>query len=293
MSQVKAGSLWLEVERSGNPEAPAILLIQGLGTSLIRWQPLMCEHLVEAGYQVIRFDNRDVGLSSRMDKLGIPDLTRFFKGAKPLSPLYTLVDMAGDAVALLDALGIEKAHIVGASMGGMIAQLIASLHGRRCLSLTSMLSTTGNPALPPPTPEAARAMFSPLPLVRTEESIVEDAMWRQRVVQSPAYPMTDDELRAMCTASYRRGFYPKGVARQLAASLAAGDRRFLLSQVTVPTMVFHGADDPLVPVACGRDTADSIAGAELQVIQGMGHDFPLALAGQFADAILAAARRAD
>lgn len=293
MSQVKAGSLWLEVERTGNPDAPAILLIQGLGTSLIRWQPLMCERLVEAGYQVIRFDNRDVGLSSRMDKLGIPDLTNFFKGVKPLSPLYTLLDMAGDAVALLDALEIEKAHIVGASMGGMIAQLIAALHGKRCLSLTSMLSTTGNPALPHPTPDAARAMFSPLPLTRTEESIVEDSMRRQRIVQSPAYPMTDDELRAMCTASYRRGFYPKGVARQLAASLAAGDRRFLLKQVSVPTMVFHGADDPLVPVACGRDTADSIAGAELRVIQGMGHDFPLALADQFADAILAAARRAE
>ena len=292
MPQISAGQLQLETERFGSADAPAILLIQGLGTPLTRWPLSLCEQLVAAGFQVIRFDNRDIGLSTQLDSLGLPDLMGFFQGLRPLNPLYTLADMAADSVALLDALQIDKAHIVGASMGGMIAQLVAALTPGRCLSLTSIMSSSGNPLLPPPTPAALQALFAPLPPGKDEASMVADAVRRQQVLMSPGYPTPLAELRAMFTAEYRRSFHPPGVIRQLAAFLMGGDRRPLLASIQAPTLVLHGEDDPLIPVACGRDTAASIPGAELRTIPGMGHDFPEALMPEFADAILAAVRRA-
>lgn len=292
MSQISAGKLQLEYERFGAPTAPAILLIQGLGTPLTRWPVLLCELLVGAGFQVVRFDNRDMGLSTKLDTLGLPDLMGFFQGQRPLNPLYTLADMAADAIALLDALQIDKAHIVGASMGGMIAQLLAALSPTRCLSLTSIMSSSGNPMLPPPTPAALQSLFAPLPPSKDEASMVADWVRRQQVLMSPGYPTPAAELQAMFSAEYRRSFHPQGVARQLAALLTGGDRRALLATIKVPTVVLHGEADPLIPVACGRDTAASIPGAELRTIPGMGHDFPTALCAEFADAILAAARRA-
>jgi pimeloyl-ACP methyl ester carboxylesterase len=304
MSLIHTGQLELETVFYGTPGTPAILLIQGLGTPLTRWPMALIDQLTAAGFRVIAFDNRDIGLSTRMDTLGLPDIQRL-KGVKsfalpfpgmlsaalPISLPYTLVDMAADAVGLLDALGIEAAHIVGASLGGMIAQLVATHHPERCLSLTSIMSSSGNPLLPPPSPAALHALFAPLPGERDEASLVEDSIWRQKVLMSPAYPTPDEELRAMFTAEYRRGgFHPAGVIRQLSALLTAGDRRTRLMTIRVPTVVLHGVDDPLINVACGRDTAAVIPGAEFRAIPGMGHDFPKALAGEFASAILTAAQ---
>jgi pimeloyl-ACP methyl ester carboxylesterase len=294
MSLINIGQLELETVCHGDPDAPAILLIQGLGAPLTRWPDALIGHLTAAGYRVIRFDNRDIGLSSRMDALGLPDLKRLMRGhITPLSaPLpYTLADMAVDAVVLLDALGIGRAHIVGASMGGMIAQLLAAIYPERCLSFVSIMSSSGNPLLPPPTPAALQTLFAPLPLLRNETTIVADRVWRQQVLMSPAYPTPEAELKTLFTAEYRRGFHPAGVVRQLAALLTAGDRRPLLTTIHIPAVVLHGTDDPLIPVACGQDTAACLPNAELRLIPGMGHDFPEALAADFADAILAAAYR--
>jgi pimeloyl-ACP methyl ester carboxylesterase len=303
MPLINIGPLKLETVLHGDPASPAMLLIQGLGTPLTRWPTSLIERLTAAGFYVICFDNRDIGLSSQMNRLGLPSLKSLIRG-QPFAPLllpalsavpplpYTLADMAADALALLDALGIAAAHIVGASMGGMIAQLIAALSPARCLSLTSIMSSSGNPLLPPPTPAALKALFSPLPRTRDEAVLVADSVWRQQVLMSPAYPTPEAELTALFTAEIRRGFHPAGVVRQLAALLAGGDRRPLLTLIRAPAVVLHGTDDPLIPAACGRDTAASIPHAELRLIPGMGHDFPKALAPEFAEAILTAARRA-
>lgn len=279
------GPLQLEVERFGPPAAPAVLLIQGLGTPLTRWPLSLVQALVDAGCQVVRFDNRDVGLSSKLDHLGRPRLGALLRGEAVPVP-YGLDDLAADALALLDALAITRAHVVGASMGGMVAQLLAARHPERCLSLTSIMSSSGNPALPPPTPAAQQALCAPLPESRDEAAVVEDALARQRVLMSPGYPTPEAELRAMFVAEYRRSFHPSGVARQLAALLRGGDRRPLLARLRLPATVLHGEADPLIPVACGRDTAAAIPGARLRLIPGMGHDFPEALMAQFAEAIL-------
>ncbi|MCL2590988.1 MAG: alpha/beta hydrolase [Betaproteobacteria bacterium] len=307
MSLISIGQLELKTVFYGTPGSPVILLIQGLGTPLTRWPTALIEQLAAAGFRVIAFDNRDIGLSSRMDALGLPDVQQMmglqsfalpFPGmlpalsALPTSLPYTLADMAADAVGLLDALGVSAAHIVGASLGGMVAQLVATHHSERCLSLTSIMSSSGNPLLPPPTPAALHALFAPLPGERDEASLIKDSIWRQKVLMSPAYPTPDEELRAMFTAEYRRGgFHPAGVIRQLFALLTAGDRRMQLMTIRVPTVVLHGIDDPLINVACGRDTAAVIPNAEFRTIPGMGHDFPDALTGEFASAILSAVQR--
>ncbi|MDR0736802.1 MAG: alpha/beta hydrolase [Zoogloeaceae bacterium] len=291
MPLVDIGALRLETECCGAADASAILLIQGLGTPLTRWPQPLIDRMVDAGHRVVRFDNRDTGLSSRLDALGAPRLAQFFAG-QIASPLYTLADMAADAIALLDALRIEKAHVVGASMGGMIGQIAAALHPARCLSLTSIMSSSGNPLLPPPTPAAQQTLIAPLPFPHDERAIVKDAVRRQQVLMSPGYPTPEAELEAMFTFEFRRGFHPAGIARQLAALLTGGDRRPLLARIRVPCMVLHGREDPLIPFACGVDTAKAIPTAELRVLPGMGHDFPFALTPQFADAILSATRRA-
>jgi pimeloyl-ACP methyl ester carboxylesterase len=302
MSLINIGQLELEAVTYGAPDAPVILLVQGLGTPLTRWPAAMIEQLTAAGFRVIAFDNRDSGLSTRMDIFGLPDVHQMFPGmlsalsALPLpisvSTPYTLADMAADAVGLLDAIGVEAAHIVGASLGGMVAQLVAIHYPERCLSLTSIMSSSGNPLLPPPTPAALHALFAPLPGARDEASLIEDSIWRQKVLMSPAYPTPDEELYAMFASEYRRcGFHPAGVIRQLLALLGAGDRRTQLAAIRVPAMVMHGLEDPLINIACGRDTAAAIPGSEYRPIRGMGHDFPKALAGEFASAILSAARR--
>ncbi|MDR2260809.1 MAG: alpha/beta fold hydrolase [Azoarcus sp.] len=306
MSLIDIGKIELETVIHGEAGAPAVLLIQGLATPLTRWPAALIAQLTGAGLRVITFDNRDIGLSTRMDILGLPNIKRLMNAwtfappfarapRLPALPIpYTLADMAADAVKLLDALRIEAAHIAGASLGGMIAQLLAARHPRRCLSLTSIMSSSGNPLLPPPSPAALRALFAPLPRQRDEASLVTDGIWRQKALMSPAYPTPDEELRQMFIAEHRRGgFHPAGIIRQLAALLTGGDRRPLLLTIRAPTVVLHGTDDPLINIACGRDTAASIPGAEFRPVSGMGHDFPRALAPEFAAAILAAAHRAE
>lgn len=292
MPLITANQLQLHYESLGADDAPAILLVMGLGAQLTRWNRELCDALVARGYRVIRFDNRDCGCSTRFDAAGVPDIGGALRAGKALTLAYTLDDMAADCIGLLDALAIARAHIVGASMGGAIAQIVAARYPERVLSLTSIMSSSGSHSLPPPEPAAALALFAPLPKERDCESIVADSMVRYFAVASPAYPSDKAWLRQMFVTEYERGFHPQGVARQLAAVIANGDRSALLATIKVPTLVLHGADDPLIPAACGRDVAEKINGAELRLINGMGHDFPLVLTDIFADAIEAAARRA-
>lgn len=288
-----ANDLHLEYESFGRPDAPAILLIMGLGAQMLRWNVEICEGLVDAGYRVIRFDNRDCGLSTRFDEAPIPavgDIISTLKSGRTPAVPYTLDDMAGDCVGLLDALGIEAAHIVGISMGGAIAQLIAAHHASRVRSLTCLMASSGNLALPGPSPEAAAALFAPLPRDRSRDSIVADGIRRFLVVASPDYPSDGAWLQQLFAREFERGFYPPGVARQLAAIIANGDRRPLLATIRVPTLVLHGAEDPLIPAACGEDIARHVPGARLHLIPGMGHDLPLALTGELVGAIASIAR---
>ena len=294
MAQATANGIDLEYERFGPAAAEPVLLIMGLGAQLTLWPVELCEALVARGFHVIRFDNRDVGLSTKFDAAGVPDLPAvlgaMMAGQAPQVP-YRLDDMAADAVGLLDALGIDAAHIVGASMGGMIAQLVAAGFPERTRSLTSIMSTTGNPMLPPATPEAIGVLMS-RPQGGDVDSLVDFGVKAARVIGSPGYPAEEGALRARIRRDVARSVYPAGFARQMAAIYASGDRRARLAQVTAPTVVIHGTADPLVPVEGGRDTAASIAGAELIEIDGMGHDLPLPLVDRIADAIAGAARRA-
>lgn len=293
MPQLAVNNLQIEYESFGDESAPTILLIMGLGAQLTRWNIELCEALVARGYRVIRFDNRDCGRSSKLEEGGVPDVAKALRsGVPPVAP-YTLEDMAADSVGLLDALGVARAHLVGASMGGAIAQLIAARYPQRTSSLTCIMTTSGHPDLPAPTAEAARALFGPLPASRDRETLVEDAIRRQLAVASPDFPSCPQRLRDLFAEEHERGFHPRGVARQLAAFLASDHRRDLLRDIRTPTLVLHGAEDPLIPVACGEDVAAHIAGAEMRVIPGMGHDLPVALTEVFADAIAGIARRAS
>lgn len=291
MSRAAANGITLEYESFGPSTAPAVLLVMGLGGQLTRWNIELCELLVARGYRVIRFDNRDSGLSTHFDAAPPPDLRALLRGASIALP-YTLDDMAADCIGLLDALGIERAHLAGASLGGAIVQIAAARYPERVLSLTSIMSSSGHPDLPPPTPAAAAALFAPLPKVRDRASIVADSIARYATLESPAFPTPRGRLQEMFENEFERNFAPRGVARQLAALLANGDRRPLLQDIKAPCVVLHGAADQLIPAACGADVAAHVAGAELRLIEGMGHDFPVALTACFADAICAAAARA-
>jgi pimeloyl-ACP methyl ester carboxylesterase len=294
MPQVKANGITLEYESFGPEDRETILLIMGLGAQLTMWPTELCDELVSRGYRVIRYDNRDVGLSHKFDDLGMPDMTAIFTAlmtGQPATAPYALDEMAKDAVGLLDALGVQRAHIAGASMGGMIAQLVATNHPERALSLTSIMSTTGNPEVPQGKPEAMAVLMTPAPEGDIPAAI-ERGILAWNTIGSPGYRTDEETLRQWVTRDVNRSLYPVGVARQMAAIVANGDRREKLKNVRIPAVVLHGIDDPLVPVEGGRDTAKSIPGAELREVPGMGHDFPLALVGTFADAIEAAARRA-
>ena len=294
MPQVKANGITLEYESFGPEDRETILLIMGLGAQLTMWPVELCDELVSRGYRVVRYDNRDVGLSHKFDDLGMPDMTAIFTAlmtGQPATAPYALDEMAKDAVGLLDALGVQRAHIAGASMGGMIAQLVAANHPERALSLTSIMSATGNPEVPQGKPEAMAVLMTPAPEGDIPAAI-ERGILAWNTIGSPGYRTDEETLRQWVTRDVNRSLYPVGVARQMAAIVANGDRREKLKNVRIPAVVLHGVDDPLVPVEGGRDTAKSIPGAELREVPGMGHDFPLALVGTFADAIEAAARRA-
>jgi pimeloyl-ACP methyl ester carboxylesterase len=261
----------------GPADSPAVLLIMGLGVPYTRWPEALVAGLTARGFRVVRFDNRDSGSSTHLNDAPVPNLAAALAGG-PLEAPYRLDDMAADGLALLDHLGIARAHIVGASMGGAIAQLTAAGWPERVRSLVSIMSSSGNPALPPPTPAAAAALFAPLPRERDEASIIADGIRRYRAVASPAYPVDEAWLTTLLQEEFRRAFNPRGVARQMAAIFADGDRRARLATIQAPTLVLHGAEDPLILPACGADVAAHIPGAVFTTIPGMGHDFPPALA---------------
>ena len=287
MPKAIANGIEIHYEEQGDKTAPPMLLIMGFGAQLTLWPDELVEALASRGFRVIRYDNRDIGLSHKFDGVKAPGLVKMTLlsklGLKPKVP-YTLADMADEGAGLLDTLGIEKAHIVGASMGGMIAQHFVSRHADKCLSLTTIFSTTGNPKLPPAKPEAMKALVT-RPDSTDEKVLVEHGMMVARTIGSPGYPTEEARLRERTTASVRRSFYPEGPTRHLSAIVADGDRRGMLKDVTVPTLVLHGEDDPLVPCEGGRDTAASIPGAKLKTIPGWGHDLPLELVDELADAI--------
>ncbi|MBX7494897.1 alpha/beta fold hydrolase [Qipengyuania sp. 6B39] len=292
MPKATANGIEIHYEEHGDPAHPPMLLIMGFGAQLTLWPDELVEALANHGFRVIRYDNRDIGLSHKFDGVKAPGLIKMTLlsklGFTPKVP-YTLADMADDGVGLLDALGIDKAHIVGASMGGMIAQHVAARHGARCLSLTSIFSTTGNPKLPAAKPEALKALVT-RPKSMEEDVLVDHGVMLARTIGSPGYPSDEERLRERTRASIRRSIYPEGPTRHLSAIVADGDRRGMLKDVSVPTLVLHGEDDPLVPVEGGRDTAASIPGARLKTIPGWGHDLPLELVDEVADAIAAHAR---
>ena len=280
MPTIEANGIKLAYDVQGDPKGEPILLIAGLGLQLISWPEAFCKGLTDEGFRVIRFDNRDSGLSTKMEHFGKPNLhMAFFKSLfhMPLFSGYTLYDMGKDAICLLDALGISKAHIVGASMGGMIAQIIAGRYPERVLSLTAIMSTSGRPGLPGPTMAANQAMFSMPKNPRDFNSVVDHNVELFRVLGGDGYPVPDAELRRRVAASVRRNVCVSGTARQMMAVASSGDQVALLRTIKVPTLVIHGTEDPLVPLPCGRDIAHLVRGSTLKIIEGMGHDFPPAL----------------
>jgi pimeloyl-ACP methyl ester carboxylesterase len=275
MSSLQANGIRIEYESFGDRGARPLLLVMGLGAQMLLWEDEFCEALAERGHFVVRFDNRDVGLSTKLEGAGVPNPLELMQRAasgQPLQVPYTLDEMADDAAGVLDALDLESAHVCGASMGGMIAQTLAYRHPARVRSLTSIMSTTGDPSLPQAAPEAMAVLLSPPPATRAEA--VEQGVKTWRVIGSPGFPFDEERVRRRVGVLHDRCFYPQGTARQLAAILAHGNRRPSLARVAAPTLVIHGAADPLVPLAGGHDTAEAIPGAELLVIEGMGHDLP-------------------
>lgn len=281
---VTANGIRLAYEEFGDPNDPAILLIMGLGTQMIAWPEPFCRELAEQGYRVIRFDNRDIGLSQKMEGAQVPHMLKLAAYPRlglPLKVPYTLYHMTKDAVGLLNALDIGAAHVVGASMGGMIGQLMAGIYPFRVLSLTSIMSTSGCSSVPGADPKIQLHMMR-RPANADRETLEDYAMRTWRMIGSPGYPPTDEALLAKIRASYERSFYPQGHRRHLAAVLASGDRVKVLKKIIAPTLVIHGTHDPLVPVEGGIDTARHVADARLELIEGMGHDLPAPLLGRFA-----------
>ncbi|MEU9830856.1 alpha/beta fold hydrolase [Streptosporangium sp. NPDC048047] len=274
-TRVRANGIEIAYETFGSPGDRPLLLIMGLGAQMIHWDEEFCELLAGRGHHVVRFDNRDAGESTHLNDAGAPALGG---GRAP----YLLDDMVDDAAGLLDALGWESAHVVGASMGGMIAQAMAIGHPRRVRSLTSIMSTPGH-AVAPPTEAAMAVLMAPPPPDR--EAAIRQALSTWEILGSPGYRMDRERVAQITELSYDRGLDPAGTARQLAAILASGDRTALLGKITVPTLVLHGEADQLIPVAGGIATADAIPGARLVTFPGMGHDLPRLLWPAFADAI--------
>jgi pimeloyl-ACP methyl ester carboxylesterase len=273
----------------GDPSNPALLLVMGLGMQLIHWDRELCELLADRGFHVIRFDNRDAGLSTQIPA-PVPNVMRAMAGLKIDAP-YLLDDMAEDAFCLLDHLGIEAAHVAGISLGGMIAQTMAIRRPERVLSLTSILSTTGERRAGRPKLRVWAVLARRAP--RDKEAYVEYFLRTFRLIGSKGFPFDDERIRELAAATYERGHRPAGTARQLAAILASGDRTEQLRGLRMPVTVFHGRDDPLIPFRGGRATADAIPGARLIAIPGMGHDLPRQVWPKLVDAVADTAARAS
>lgn len=278
--RVLANGIHVEVEDTGADGSqagrPVVLLIMGLGMQLVAWPTEFVQALVDAGFRVIRFDNRDIGLSQHFDHLGVPNVLwesmKHGMGLAVTAP-YTVHDMAGDATGVLDALHIEQAHIVGVSMGGMVAQRIALSAPQRVLSLASIMSSSGARYLPGPKPHVLRALLG-RPERRDERAIVDHYVRLFKVIGSPGYPLDDAALRERILEAARRSYHPVGTLRQMVAIAADTRRADELLRIRTRTLVLHGLDDPLVPVACGHDTARRIPRAGFVTIEGMGHDLP-------------------
>lgn len=282
-----ANGIEIAYEELGDPAGEPMVLVMGLATQMIHWDVRFCEMLGEQGYRVIRFDNRDAGHSSKIEA-GRPGTAGMMLGRG--EPAYKLRDMAADTVGLLDHLEIERAHVVGASMGGMIAQAVAIGNPDRVASLTSIMSTTGNRRLGLPRWRAFGTLLSKMPGDR--EGYAERAVKTFSVIGSPAYPFDEERVREMAGTAYDRRFNPAGVARQLHAITSSGDRTKRLGELRMPVLVIHGCDDPLVRTAAGRATAKAIPGSNLKLIDGMGHDLPRELWPEITDAIARNAQRA-
>jgi pimeloyl-ACP methyl ester carboxylesterase len=288
MPRVKANGIDIEYETLGDPKDPPMLLIMGLGAQLVTWDDGFCAALADRGFQVIRYDNRDAGLSTKMEDAGPADLIAAYSGHP--EPAYSLDDLAEDAVGLLDALRIAKAHIVGASMGGFIAQLVVIHHPERVLSLTSIMSGPGGEDMIPPTPEATELLIRPPGPTREER--IELGLISRELLAGKGNPFDHEDERLRIELAYDRMYYPAGFGRQLVAILAAESRTARLGGVEMPALVVHGQDDPLVPVENGRIVASAIPGARLLELEGMGHNLPARYWPVVADAIAETARAA-
>lgn len=283
VKNIGTAKLEIACERLGDTSAPPVLFIQGVGAQLVGWPDGFCKALTERGLHVIRFDNRDVGRSTHLSQAPKPDLPAALRGDLS-SVSYTLSDMAGDAVGLLDALGLDSAHIVGVSMGGAIAQTMAIEHPHRVRSLTSMMSTTGDMKVGQPTPATLKAIFSRPPPTNRQE-VIDQQVRASSVVGSPGYPAEPEAVAERAGRAYDRGYDPVGVARQAIASVASGDRTDLLHHLDVPTLVIHGLDDAMCDVSGGRATADAIPQSKLVLIEGLGHNLPPGVWPRIADHI--------
>jgi len=288
MPSVRANGITLACETGGDPAGPPLLLVMGLGMPLTFWPGAFVAALEQAGFFVVRFDNRDCGQSQRIEggpHTPIPvAMARTVLGMRVEAP-YTLADMAADAVGLLDVLGIDKAHVVGASLGGMIAQVLAARWPRRVASLTSIMSGSGNPYVAMARPRALGVLLHKPARPGDVDSVTDHLVGVLQVIGSPAYPPVPGELRAHCERTARRGYDSHGIARQMLAMFASGDRRAEIATIRVPTLVVHGRDDPLIPRAAGREVADLIPGARYLEFEGMGHDIPPPLVAPIVDAI--------
>ncbi|MFI5934527.1 alpha/beta hydrolase [Actinoplanes sp. NPDC051494] len=288
MPVARTNGVELAYETAGDPDAPALLLVMGLGAQLTDWPQEFTTLLAGHGFHVISFDNRDAGLSSALDDHRVPDIPALLAGDRSSAP-YLIADLAADAAGLLDTLGVQRAHVVGASLGGMIAQQIAVDYPDRVASLCSIMSTTGDRTVGRATPEAAAEMGR-RPAAGREE-VIAGSVARARIIGSPGFPATEEELRQRAGAKYDRAYRPAGTHRQYAAILASPDRTQALRRVTAPTLVIHGEDDALIGVSGGRATAAAIPGAELLTIPGMGHDLPRELWPRITGAIARNASR--
>jgi pimeloyl-ACP methyl ester carboxylesterase len=283
-----ANGIEISYQEIGDPGAEPLLLVMGLATQMLAWDERFCATLAERGFRVVRFDNRDVGRSTKIEAAGLPRRTDMLLGRRRTAP-YLLRDMAADTAGLMDHLGIESAHLVGASMGGMIAQTLAIRRPERVRSLVSMMSGTGNRWLGVPARKALGALFARPGAGR--EAAIEHTVGIFRTIGSPAYPMDEDRMRELAAASYDRSHSRAGIARQLHAITASGDRTAALRKLRLPATVIHGTSDPLIRPVAGRATARAIPGAHLRLIDGMGHDLPEGLWPTFADEIEATATR--
>lgn len=284
-----AGDMTLCYETFGDAGDPAVLLIMGLGTQMVAWHEDFCEELAGRGFHVIRFDNRDVGRSTWLDHARPPTRVEILR-RRPRLPAYTLSDMAGDAVGLLDCLGIDAAHVVGASMGGMIAQMVAAEHPDRVLSLVSIMSTTGRVWVGRPALRLYPYLLRPPP--RDREGYVDAMVVLFGAIAGPGFPREESDLRELAALSFERGVNHHGTQRQLAAILASGDRTPALRRITAPTLVIHGRSDRLVRPSGGRATAKAIRGARLELVDGMGHDLPRGVWPRIIDGVAGNAARA-